>query len=330
MNQDHASELPMDVDLQDTASANVLAGSPDIQVDLSESTMDIDHCISGELCALPGDGNMNLECIAWSKLQRITRLPKRTSVHEDTSATCDIPPARSVVRRVILLVTESIRNIVGAFGLSRDYPQHPSYEPDIFIPPHLLVNKCPTVLPLPSIPPPPHPFPNMTVYQLLNWMSSRSTRKSEAEVSHLVHDVLLAEDFDVHDLQGFSIRKHLNLLDSTPDKNPLNGTAKFPEGWIKTDVTIKVPSRKVDASGGHLFQVLGFHYQAIDTWAPTIFLLILLISALASHPYPDLALVILVILAFPFALYLLLQQSQYIWPDPFSDEAYPCSVPPPD
>ncbi|KAG2129685.1 uncharacterized protein EDB93DRAFT_1256157 [Suillus bovinus] len=51
---------------------------------------------------------------------------------------------------------------------------------------------------------------------------------------------------------------------------------------------------------------------------------------LTSYPYPDLTLVILVILAFPFALYLSLQQSQYIWPDPFADEAYPCSVPPPD
>ncbi|KAG2126370.1 uncharacterized protein EDB93DRAFT_1257539 [Suillus bovinus] len=67
--------------------------------------------------------------------------------------------------------------------------------------------------------------------------------------------------------------------------------------------------------------------EHLDAWAPTIFLLILLVSALASHPYPDLALVILVILAFPFTLYLSLQQSQYIWPDPFSDEAYPCSVP---
>ncbi|KAG2130840.1 uncharacterized protein EDB93DRAFT_1255735 [Suillus bovinus] len=47
-------------------------------------------------------------------------------------------------------------------------------------------------------------------------------------------------------------------------------------------------------------------------------------------PLPDLTLVILVILAFPFALYLSLQQSQYIWPNPFADEAYPCSVPPPD
>ncbi|KAG2142780.1 uncharacterized protein EDB93DRAFT_1252250 [Suillus bovinus] len=53
-------------------------------------------------------------------------------------------------------------------------------------------------------------------------------------------------------------------------------------------------------------------------------------GSLASHPYPDLALVILIILAFPFALYLSLQQSQYIWLDPFADEAYPCSVPPPD
>ncbi|KAG2152974.1 uncharacterized protein EDB93DRAFT_1248887 [Suillus bovinus] len=64
----------------------------------------------------------------------------------------------------------------------------------------------------------------------------------------------------------------------------------------------------------------------MDAWAPTIFLLILLVSVLASYPYPDLTLVILVILAFPFALYLSLQQSQYIWPDPFADEAYPLLI----
>ncbi|KAG2159090.1 uncharacterized protein EDB93DRAFT_1245646 [Suillus bovinus] len=55
-----------------------------------------------------------------------------------------------------------------------------------------------------------------------------------------------------------------------------------------------------------------------------------MICSIASYPYPDLTLVILVILAFPFTLYLSLQQSQYIWLDPFTDEAYPCSVPPPD
>ncbi|KAG2138104.1 uncharacterized protein EDB93DRAFT_1253485 [Suillus bovinus] len=79
-----------------------------------------------------------------------------------------------------------------------------------------------------------------------------------------------------------------------------------------------------------LKKALAVLQEHLDAWAPTIFLLILLVSALASYPYPDLTLVILVILAFPFALYLLLQQSQYIWPDPFADEAYPCSVPPPD
>ncbi|KAG2139097.1 uncharacterized protein EDB93DRAFT_1253162 [Suillus bovinus] len=80
----------------------------------------------------------------------------------------------------------------------------------------------------------------------------------------------------------------------------------------------------------HHSQSMSLLQEHLDAWAPTIFLLILLVSALASHPYPDLTLIILVILAFPFTLYLSLQQSQYIWPDPFSDEAYPCSVPPPD
>ncbi|KAG2150310.1 uncharacterized protein EDB93DRAFT_1249873 [Suillus bovinus] len=83
----------------------------------------------------------------------------------------------------------------------------------------------------------------------------------------------------------------------------------------------------VDTTFSTIYDLLQEH---LDAWAPTIFLLILLVSALASYPYPDLTLVILIILAFPFTLYLLLQQSQYIWLDPFADEAYPCSIPPPD
>ncbi|KAG2051493.1 hypothetical protein BDR06DRAFT_889800, partial [Suillus hirtellus] len=172
--------------------------------------------------------------------------------------------------RVILLVTESLCNVVGAFGLSRDYPQRPSYEPDVFIPSRLLAKKCPTLQPPTSIPPPPHPFPNMTMYRLLNWMSSGSTRKSEVEVSHLVHDVLLAEDFDATDLQGFSTRKYLKLLNisdqniRSADVSPApSATVIFLEGWVETDVMIKVPGQKVDASSGHPFKVPGFHYRLL-------------------------------------------------------------------
>ncbi|KAG1835889.1 hypothetical protein DFJ58DRAFT_670200 [Suillus subalutaceus] len=223
--------------------------------------------------------------IACTKPQRHIRLPKRyrltepvehvvhnietstQDVIQDThSVTHDVLPTSSVIRRVILLVTESLRNVIGAFGLFHDYPQCPSYEPDIFIPSRLPAKKFPTLQPLTSIPPPPHPFPNMTVYQLLNWMTSGSTRKSEVEVSRLVRDVLLAEDFDAINLQGFSMRKYLKLFD-IPDQNSPNADVPsaviFQEGWIEMDVTIKVPGRKVDASGGHPFKVPGFHYQPL-------------------------------------------------------------------
>lgn len=258
---------------------------------------------SGSSCAPSGDRNIHLDCIgeepalalfymlifqiAHSKPQRNIRLPKQYRVTapvehvvynvetatqdvacDDLPTTQDTPPVNSVIWRVILLVTESIRSVVGSFSLSRDYPQCPSYEPDIFIPSRLLAKKYPTLQPSAiGVPPPPHPFPNMTVYRLLNWMSSGSTRKSEAEVSRLVHDVLLAEDFSVNNLQGFSMRKQLNLLD-TPEKNLVNGdtpsaAVRFPEGWTETDLTIQVPSRMADRPGGHPFKVPGFHYRSL-------------------------------------------------------------------
>ncbi|KAG0702452.1 hypothetical protein DFH29DRAFT_804945 [Suillus ampliporus] len=185
----------------------------------------------------------------------------------------DAPRASNTVQRVILLVTESICNIIGAFSLSRDYPQCPSYEPDVFVPSRLLAKQCQTLenaTPSASVPPPPYPFPNMSVYWLLNWMSTGSTRKSESEISQLVHEVLTAEDFDKTELRDFSMGKYLGLLD-TPDKilssdNASHATLKFPHGWKETAVEIEVPSRRADAPDGVPFKVPGFHYKPlVDT-----------------------------------------------------------------
>ncbi|KAL6305930.1 hypothetical protein BKA93DRAFT_748605 [Sparassis latifolia] len=47
-------------------------------------------------------------------------------------------------------------------------------------------------------------FLNVTTYRLLNWMYGTSDMKSISEVDSLIHNVLLADDFDANHLQNFS------------------------------------------------------------------------------------------------------------------------------
>jgi hypothetical protein len=49
-----------------------------------------------------------------------------------------------------------------------------------------------------------HPFLNATVCRLMNWFYSGSNQKSIAELDRLVKEVLVQDDFDVSDLEGFS------------------------------------------------------------------------------------------------------------------------------
>jgi hypothetical protein len=50
-----------------------------------------------------------------------------------------------------------------------------------------------------------HSFFNATVCQLMNWFYSGSNQKSIAELDHLVKEVIVRDDFDVSDLEGFSV-----------------------------------------------------------------------------------------------------------------------------
>lgn len=49
-----------------------------------------------------------------------------------------------------------------------------------------------------------HPFLNVTVCWLMNWFYTGSNQKSIAELDHLVKEVIVQDDFDVSDLEGFS------------------------------------------------------------------------------------------------------------------------------
>jgi hypothetical protein len=109
-------------------------------------------------------------------------------------------------------------------------------------------------------PKPPHPFPNMTIYRLITWMNSGSHHKSEAEVSHLVKDVIQAEDFNPRDLDGFSLRKSLCALDDDNDGGM--STSTFPDDWLETDITLDIPTKSRD-DPSKSFTIPGFHYRPL-------------------------------------------------------------------
>ena len=54
-------------------------------------------------------------------------------------------------------------------------------------------------------PPPPWPFEKMSKYLLMNWFHTGSTQKSEAEITWLAREVILAPGFQPKDLSGFNV-----------------------------------------------------------------------------------------------------------------------------
>jgi hypothetical protein len=171
-------------------------------------------------------------------------------------------PVQSRIRRVLLTLRDTLQTPFNTFGLGRLYPRRPSFEPDGFLPSSLLRRTCPTTAEhtdsSPRIFAPPYPFPNMTIYRLMSWMNSGTTRVSESKVAALVKDVMLAEDFDREHLQEFSVKQSLRAL----DKDDTGKRITFPDDWIETSVTINIPTKsKEDAP--RPYTISGFHYRPL-------------------------------------------------------------------
>jgi hypothetical protein len=82
-----------------------------------------------------------------------------------------------------------------------------------------------------------------------------------ADVDCLVHEVILAEDFNLEDLRNFSIAQEMARLDT-------HGTTDSPfsvrDGWKEGSVKIRVPnskSRYASESAAPEFQVSGIYYR---------------------------------------------------------------------
>ena len=89
------------------------------------------------------------------------------------------------------------------------------------------------------------PFLNATVFRLMNWFYSSAT-KSIADLQALVDGVLLAPDFDLSDLKGFSAKRELRRLDGElPNTKPTSSPLTNENGWRKSTIRIKLPAEKI-------------------------------------------------------------------------------------
>jgi hypothetical protein len=169
-------------------------------------------------------------------------------------------PAPSRIKRVLLTLRDTLQTSFNSFGLCRLYPRRPSFEPDQIISSTLLARMSPTarVEASSNASAPPFPFSNMTIYRLMSWMNSGGSLISETKVSHLVKDVMLAEDFDPKHLENFSVRRSLQEL----DRDASGKRITFPDDWIQTSVTISIPTKSKE-DGPRPFNVPGLHYRPL-------------------------------------------------------------------
>ena len=106
------------------------------------------------------------------------------------------------------------------------------------------------------------PFLNATVWRLMEWFYS-STQKSIGDLDHLVHDVILADNFDREDLCDFSAQRETRRLDEAP-RDP--SSSRFTsDRWHTTSIPIRLPCERVKQSeeNAPVFQVEGLHYRKI-------------------------------------------------------------------
>ena len=185
-------------------------------------------------------------------------------------------PPRTILPRVILHVFDSICTSFNCFGIARSYHHRPSYDPDAFLTIDQLSDNRDDEAPLPipstphALPSPPWPWKNMSIWKLMNWMLTGSRQKSEAEVTRLAN-ILQADDFNPHDLQGFNAHTQMKLFDNSESSLDENNLQQQ-DGWQETLVHIEVPTQECNPNGnGRCFTIGGLFHRPLTDVIHAIF-----------------------------------------------------------
>ena len=85
------------------------------------------------------------------------------------------------------------------------------------------------------------PFPNPSIYLLMDWFYTESNSKMLAELDRLVKTVLLDKDFELEHLQAFNAARDAQRLDDIKEDAELAKTMfRGKDGWNQTRVEISV------------------------------------------------------------------------------------------
>ncbi|KAJ7458562.1 hypothetical protein FB451DRAFT_1142228 [Mycena latifolia] len=225
----------------------------------------------------------------WKLLQQLPEPapPVETvPLREDPAPDPASPPAES-------WVWKAIRTTVNGFGLYREYPSIPTYNPDEILTaeelsdipggtrantatiPSQLTPFEPEISPLPSSPasaPPPvsskssnsvytGPFPNWSTMSLMTWQWTGSSTKSVEEMEKLV-DVLQDPKFSKEDIMHFDVKRATAKFDAHL-ANTTSSTVR--DGWKSVSVDIPVPDgkRRESAAEAPTFAVPGLFYRPL-------------------------------------------------------------------
>ncbi|THU99853.1 hypothetical protein K435DRAFT_658207 [Dendrothele bispora CBS 962.96] len=82
------------------------------------------------------------------------------------------------------------------------------------------------------------PFSNASEYRLISWFYRRDS-KSLADLDDLVQNVLLAGDFQLEDLEGFSTVRIMRQMD---EHRGARAAFREEDGWIESSVKIPLPA----------------------------------------------------------------------------------------
>lgn len=159
-------------------------------------------------------------------------------------------------QRVLLIVRDRLITASNSFGIWRDYPDRPTADPDASLTLKDLSNRQHHTVS--TFPEPPTanpaassdsesqlthwPFPNPTVYAVMQWLNNGKTAKSELETTNFVQKVILAPTFNCRDLIGFDAHRENQRLDKMLTEKP-----KLMGLFIQSSVEILVPSGKPHA-----------------------------------------------------------------------------------
>ena len=195
------------------------------------------------------------------RLQRRRRLPARYRDCLPEPAPAILSPieptgTQPLLPRIRLIVRDSMRTMVNAFGLWRQYLHRPTFDPDDMIPSADLAaatGRLETQSPVEET----RSSKNATVDLLLQWQNTGSELKSNGELNRLVN-VLRHPDFSVEDLGGFDATRENRRQDQEDEKFPAL------KGFQETSVKIDVPSgdKNVPLT---VLDVPGLHYRKLTT-----------------------------------------------------------------